>query len=141
MTVEKCWAACKGNGFRYAGLLYYEKCRCGGAIQGPLNTGTTPSDTCSYKCDGNKDQICGGSNKYSVYVDPTYPSFDPTTAHTGYTAEGCYKEIPGKALVVPQEDMEPTTMTVDRCLRRCGSLGYAWSGVEYGRECYVRRPL
>jgi hypothetical protein len=49
MTPSLCIAACKGNGFRYAGLEYYGQCFCGGAIGGSL----ADSGDCSYACTGD----------------------------------------------------------------------------------------
>ena len=58
MTPSLCIAACKGNGFRYAGLEYYGQCFCGGAIGGSL---ADPGD-CSYACTGDSTSMMLESN-------------------------------------------------------------------------------
>ncbi|EWC43779.1 hypothetical protein DRE_07344 [Drechslerella stenobrocha 248] len=145
MTIEKCWSACKNNGFRYAGLEYYTRCVCGSYIADTQWTETgIAGQGCSYACAGNKAQICGGKNVISVYVDPTYPvlsAAELATAGTGYDALGCFSEISGRTLTDDQPDINGALMTVEVCLNRCGQQGYAYAGVENGQECWCAGKL
>lgn len=50
MTVEKCQAACKGNGYRFAGLEYYGECRCGSSIGGIKVAESDCKLACTGKC-------------------------------------------------------------------------------------------
>src|ERR1700743_3381316 len=68
MTVEICTAECKGNGYRYAGLEYYGNCYCGQTIRGDH----MDDSKCSYSCNGNHAEKCGGSNFMSIWSDPTF---------------------------------------------------------------------
>src|SRR5947209_7224487 len=135
MTVELCQAACKANGYRYAGLEYYGQCTCGGDIEGTPNL----TGACSYACTGNVNEICGGSNALSIYIDPTYPVLSSSIISqigTFYNALGCYTEVDGRVLTTPQDQLDGSTMTIELCLNTCGSKGYAYAGVEYAGECY-----
>ncbi|KAJ6262673.1 hypothetical protein Dda_3485 [Drechslerella dactyloides] len=142
MTIEKCWAACKGNGYRYAGLEYYSRCGCGNEIDGtPYVDGGDVGKGCNAACAGNTDQICGGSKAISVYRDPTFPTdVDLNTAGTGYDSIGCFAEVPGK-LLTDDQDIDKNAMTPELCLSTCGKQGYAYAGLEYGQECYCAPKL
>ena len=61
MTVEKCKELCLNGGFAYAGIQYSRQCFCGDTA--PIITATN----CNMKCDGNRDQICGGYWAMNVY--------------------------------------------------------------------------
>ncbi|KAL1835944.1 hypothetical protein VTJ49DRAFT_5849 [Mycothermus thermophilus] len=49
MTVEKCVAECKGNGYRYAGLVYYGVCYCG-QTQDSVDGSTMTTEKCLDAC-------------------------------------------------------------------------------------------
>ncbi|KAL2879697.1 hypothetical protein SGCOL_005026 [Colletotrichum sp. CLE4] len=132
MTIETCVDACKGNGYRYAGLTYYGVCYCSATINSPA----LEESTCSYKCTGNSSEICGGPAAFSVYQDPTFPSGGATVED--YTSIGCYTDDTnhGRTIAERQDSVDSATMTPSTCLSACASEGYAFAGVEYGGECY-----
>lgn len=151
MTVDKCVAFCKGinikassmlifhaltsagNGYRYAGLEYYGECFCGASVNGAQ----IDEANCRLPCTGNATESCGGNKAISVYQDPTFQIVDWTTI-TGYMSIGCYTEgTTGRTLAWKQGD--PVTgpaLTVEKCLSACKGGGYAFAGLQYGRECY-----
>jgi hypothetical protein len=62
MTPNKCINICKDKGFKYAGLQYSSYCFCGNSY-GKYGQ----ADNCNMKCNGNSNQICGGSWANSIY--------------------------------------------------------------------------
>jgi WSC domain len=68
MTIEGCTALCQSEGFKIAGLEYAGECYCDNSIRngGSLETDTTTG--CNMACKGDPDEICGGSNRLSVYT-------------------------------------------------------------------------
>jgi hypothetical protein len=123
-----------GNGYRYAGLEYYQECFCGATVDGPQ---AADASSCNLPCTGNSSQTCGGNDLLSVYEDPT---FAPTGVVTisDYAPLGCWTDDSdqGRALVWPQDQLDASTMTVEGCLTACKAEGYPFAGVEYGSECF-----
>ncbi|POR33498.1 Uncharacterized protein TPAR_06315 [Tolypocladium paradoxum] len=132
MTVEKCIAECKGNGFRYAGLKYYGVCFCGATVNGPQ----VDDSQCSFPCNGNKAETCGGDKTLSVWQDPTF-SKGPNVTIDDYKSVGCYTDDSkkGRTLSWPVK-LDATTFTTKGCLAACEKDGYPFAGTEYGGECW-----
>lgn len=63
MTVDLCRNACRTAGYIYSGVEFGQQCFCYNVIQ---TTGTI-STGCTMACAGNATQICGGSNRASIY--------------------------------------------------------------------------
>jgi len=137
MTVEKCVAECKGNGFRYAGLEYYGECYCGATVNG--KQASSPSQ-CSFACTGNSSQVCGGNDRISVYQDPTFPVSDDVTINN-YVPLGCYTDNSplGKTLAWRMDNVDPNTLTPEKCLTACKAQGYPFAGTEYSRKSPLAR--
>ncbi|GFP52224.1 WSC domain-containing protein ARB_07867 [Trichoderma asperellum] len=136
MTVEECVADCKGNGFRYAGLEYYGVCFCGGTVDGPQ----VDEAQCSFPCNGNKSETCGGNNLLSVWQDPTFPTKQVTIGD--YKAAGCYSDNSqqGRALSW-SADVDSSTFTTESCLTACEAEGFPLAGTEFGGECWCGNVL
>ncbi|KAK3505006.1 WSC domain-containing protein [Neurospora crassa] len=133
MTIEKCVSVCKGNGFRYAGLEYYGVCYCGNTVSGQQ----TDEEQCNYPCTGNSSQVCGGTDIISVYQDPTFLPDDEVTV-ADYDHLGCWTDDSeyGRALAYPQDQLEGSTLTTEKCLQACRDGGYPFAGTEFGGECW-----
>lgn len=124
MTVEKCVAECKGNGFRYAGLKYYGVCYCGSTVGGIQ----LPDSQCNYPCTGDKTETCGSDNAFSIWQDPTFKLTNlggvvtqlqgTVQSIAGYKPNGCYTDnsSKGRALTWPM-DIDGSQMTPTRCLK------------------------
>ncbi|UKZ63422.1 uncharacterized protein TrAtP1_004652 [Trichoderma atroviride] len=136
MTVEECVSECKGNGFRYAGLEYYGICFCGGTVDGPQ----IDDSQCSFPCNGNKSETCGGNNILSVWQDPTFPTKQVTVGD--YKAAGCYSDNSqqGRALSW-SADVDSSTFTTESCLAACEAEGFPLAGTEFGSECWCGNVL
>ncbi|XP_074649121.1 uncharacterized protein LOC141904433 [Tubulanus polymorphus] len=70
MSVDKCINWCRGfstNDFRYvyAKLSGGNRCTC--ATQSDSRRGSPATGKCTKPCDGDKNQICGGDGKHSIY--------------------------------------------------------------------------
>ncbi|KUJ19588.1 carbohydrate-binding WSC, partial [Mollisia scopiformis] len=62
-TVERCTANCYP--FQYAGLEYGRECWCGDTIEGGASS--VQNLQCGMACAGNSGEICGDSNRLSIY--------------------------------------------------------------------------
>ncbi|PCD38152.1 hypothetical protein AU210_006635 [Fusarium oxysporum f. sp. radicis-cucumerinum] len=148
MTVEKCVAECKGNGFRYAGLKYYGVCYCGSTVGGIQ----LPDSQCNYPCTGDKTETCGSDNAFSIWQDPTFKLTNlggvvtqlqgTVQSIAGYKPNGCYTDnsSKGRALTWPM-DIDGSQMTPTSCLTACADQGFPFAGLEYGGECYCGNVL
>ncbi|KAG5794442.1 hypothetical protein H9Q69_006488 [Fusarium xylarioides] len=148
MTVEKCVAECKGNGFRYAGLKYYGVCYCGSTVGGIQ----LPDSQCNYPCTGDQTETCGSDNAFSIWQDPTFKLTNLGGVVTqlqgivqsiaGYKPNGCYTDnsSKGRALTWPM-DIDGSQMTPTSCLTACADQGFPFAGLEYGGECYCGNVL
>ena len=128
MTVESCVAECKGNGYRYAGLVYFGNCYCGQTVIGP----SVDESECSYPCKGNSSEICGGNNIFSVYQDPTFGATDGTV--DDYSSLGCWSDDSslGRAVSYRQDQVDGATLTTEGCLAACKAGNFPFAGTEFG---------
>ncbi|GKU17473.1 unnamed protein product [Fusarium langsethiae] len=148
MTVEKCVAECKGNGFRYAGLKYYGVCYCGSTVGGAQLS----DDQCTYPCTGDSTETCGSDNALNIWQDPTFKTTNlggvvtnlpgAVQSIAGYKPNGCYTDnsSKGRALTWPM-DVDSSSMTPTTCLTACADQGFPLAGLEYGGECYCGNVL
>ncbi|KAG5964532.1 hypothetical protein E4U57_005212 [Claviceps arundinis] len=132
MTIERCTAECKGNGFRYAGLEYYGVCYCGTTIDGVQ----LDDSKCSLPCSGDNTQKCGGDTTLSIWQDTTFPSSENVSVDA-YKSLGCYTDdsSKGRALNYPM-DLGGIVCTPKSCLAACKRKNFPYAGIEYGTECY-----
>src|ERR1041384_1093664 len=88
-------------------------------------------------CSASSIQYCGGPSRLELYNSTTImsaPSGPTQPANVGtWTLVGCQTEsTAGRALAA--KSYAADTMTLQSCTAFCA--GYAFAGVEYGRECY-----
>ncbi|TWU70362.1 hypothetical protein ED733_000105 [Metarhizium rileyi] len=129
MTVAKCSAVCKGNGFRYAGLKYYGVCYCGNTLGG------SPADeaSCNFPCSGDKSETCGGDSTLSVWEDSTYPSKPEEVSVDDYETIGCYTDDTNQGRTLPWSVyVDSASLTPASCIAACKSKGFPYAGTEYG---------
>ncbi|KAL2131096.1 hypothetical protein VTI74DRAFT_5570 [Chaetomium olivicolor] len=65
MTIAGCGNYCLNNGFTWFGLEYSAECYCGSALD--ANSTTALEADCNMACSGAAGEVCGGSNRLSVY--------------------------------------------------------------------------
>lgn len=79
LTTEKCLAACKKQGYPFAGTEYSGECWCGNVLGN--QTYSVPDSDCNMPCKGDNTQTCGGPSRLSLYVAKDLESIEPC----GYT--------------------------------------------------------
>ncbi|KAH7064884.1 WSC domain-containing protein [Macrophomina phaseolina] len=133
-SIELCTATCAASSYRIAGLEFGRECWCGNSMN--YKTRKTADQGCAMTCSGNSSELCGDSNRLSVFstgnvtidVQPQSPS-----QVGSYSLLGCYNEAKsGRAL--SDKSTSQTDMSVEKCALYCS--GYSYFGVEYGAECY-----
>jgi hypothetical protein len=102
-----------------------------------------PDTDCSMTCSGNSTELCGGSNRISVYGNGGVPKPGPFTnpGPHGWASVGCFSDNgAARTLNTPvQVTGGGAAMTVGLCTSACA--GYALAGLEYGGECYCGNAL
>ncbi|KJZ74107.1 hypothetical protein HIM_06556 [Hirsutella minnesotensis 3608] len=133
MTIEKCVADCKGNGFRYAGLKYYGVCYCGATVDTPQ----IEDSKCSLPCSGNNKETCGGNNAISIWQDTTFPKAANEVTVDDYVSLGCYTDdsSQGRTLSYPVK-LDEANLSTKQCLAACQKQGFPLAGTEFGGECW-----
>lgn len=63
-SVEACTSACKGAGYKYAGVEWSNECFCDNTI---LVGRTGGFDDCDMSCNGKPSEYCGGSQRLNIY--------------------------------------------------------------------------
>merc|ERR1712176_493558 len=74
--IESCRERCSSEGYKYAGLQYYDECFCGNSYG---TYGETAESDCNKSCRVG-DGICGGSWRNSVYRSSNCSTSPPTTS-------------------------------------------------------------
>ncbi|KAK4455790.1 WSC domain-containing protein [Podospora aff. communis PSN243] len=74
-TTEKCLAACKNEGYAFAGTEFGGECWCGSVIAN--DTRAAPDSECNMPCNGDRTQTCGGPGRLSLYVADELKSLEP----------------------------------------------------------------
>ncbi|KAK6582207.1 hypothetical protein PZA11_004615 [Diplocarpon coronariae] len=77
------------------------------------------------------------SSKAAAYTGPPITS----SGNVNYTYYSCISEPSAGRLLPSQVDNNATSMSIERCLGRCGPRGYKYVGVEYGVECWCGNTL
>lgn len=120
VSIETCTATCQSLGYKLAGLEFASECYCGDT----LRTKSKTSSGCDMPCRGNAGQICGGSNRLSLYT------------YTGWSAVGCYTDTVTRRTLGTRPALSYNTMTIEICQNACAKAGFTLAGLEYGGECY-----
>jgi len=96
---------------------------------------------CSFPCEANKSEICGGNDELSIWQDPTFPKGPDDTTVDSYKSLGCYTDKgPGRTLSWDSK-ADAATLTTKSCLAACEKKGYPYAGTEFGDECYCGSVL
>lgn len=153
MTNEICANTCGAQGWKYSGvgenfsavsfddiqsskltlsppsdlLEYGQECFCGATL--PTNSSTA----CTMPCAGNSGETCGGSWALSVFDNTAISSTGNLASN--YDSLGCYLDSTSDRTLASYS-YTSSSMTISTCAAKCSSLNYAFSGVEYGQECY-----
>ena len=128
MTRDSCASFCSGKGFPYSGTEYAQECFCS------LTAPTTQAYWCNMPCTGNSSQTCGSGGALSVLYQATVTSTKNVTS----TDMGCFGDLASDR-VFTGPSFTSATMTLENCGNFCLSQGYAFSGTEYGSQCYCSK--
>ncbi|KAK3217304.1 hypothetical protein GRF29_1g2680333 [Pseudopithomyces chartarum] len=136
MTNAFCSDFCTKGGYNFAGTEYSQECWCGYRLS--TTSDKTPDSDC------NSTEACGGSNRLTVYNNPTGVSREPSVnpGVDGYRSLGCYTDAPGaRTLATEVSNAIPggyQNSTVANCVAACSQLDYSYAGLEYYGECFIR---
>ncbi|KAI5199776.1 hypothetical protein E4T39_06075 [Aureobasidium subglaciale] len=134
-TIDMCTSACTNAGYTIAGMEYGSQCWCDNTLapttQKVLDVG------CTLACPGNSSQICGQSNRLSIYsngapVQRAAPSNPEVVGN--YFFSGCHNESTSGHALSATSYSDGKNMTLENCAAFCN--GYKYFGVEYSAECY-----
>jgi hypothetical protein len=162
LTVEKCLSACSAAGYPYSGVEYGDECHCGSSFDNGGGPASDGSAGCSFTCAGNSSEICGGSQRLSLYeyinadgtVSSTAPAASTSSSSTaagtpapvtsglasGWSYSGCYvDQTNGRILSNQQPDS--STLTPQSCISACSAAGYSVAGVEYADQCFCGNAI
>lgn len=93
LTQESCVAACAAAGYSIAGMEYSVQCFCDNVVYNGGALAPVQAD-CNDPCSGNKNEMCGGGGRMSLYSTGTPkvylpPSVQKTGLPTSWTYSGC----------------------------------------------------
>ncbi|CAO1615259.1 unnamed protein product [Parajaminaea phylloscopi] len=130
MTNEVCANFCGDAGYKFSGVEYSSECFCSN-IAPTKKTGAT----CNMPCSGNANETCGGSWSMSVFDNTAIAATTSSTPGANYASLGCFADSTGNRTFTAYSYAN-STMTPQSCAATCSSKGHAYSGTEYGSECY-----
>ncbi|OQN97693.1 hypothetical protein B0A48_16013 [Cryoendolithus antarcticus] len=169
LTPATCQAYCQTNGYPYSGMEYGRECHCGFSFENGGGPAPDGNAGCSFVCEGDNTELCGGSNRLSMFeyvnTDGTVSSKAPTTGTgsgsgtgtgtttpaagpsqvpsnlpSGWSFQSCYNDNPGNRILSKQQP-NSDTMEIESCISACSGAGYSIAGMEYSHECYCDNAL
>jgi glucan endo-1,3-alpha-glucosidase len=124
MTVESCQQFC--NGYNFFGVEWAQECYCSNQVS---TYGLAQSDSdCNMKCLGNKNEVCGGNWRLSVYRSPTAPQY-----------LGCFVDAAQRGMSAKLIIGQSQSMTIESCSQFCS--GFTYFGTEWSQECYCSNSV
>ncbi|ROW02321.1 hypothetical protein VSDG_02334 [Cytospora chrysosperma] len=141
-TPARCREGCDAEGYGLAALENGQECWCGNTIRDIVYP--VAAEKCNSQCAGDKSQLCGGYGYMSLYARDGFKfsigSF-PRSTPKGLFRVGCYTDTSALSRQMPIQpegcDYEPEIFrTAVGCMDDCASIGYKYSGVQNGRECW-----
>lgn len=133
MTEGKCIGYCDQGGYSYAGVEYGRECRCDNYVHSPSNQ--TAESECNFPCAGANGEPCGGSNRMNVFTNGVGPPVENPGVN-GYHSLGCYTDSQTARTLGTYLPVSDGIVFVRGCTEMCQQQGFAYCGVEYGKECY-----
>jgi hypothetical protein len=131
MTPEQCNYGCGELGYKRAGLLFGNRCRCGDEWKGGA---LYPYTSCQIPCTGDMNTTCGGNFVTEVYdtaVTAATLKTDIAAKPAGWS--GCYANSNGA--VFKEYSLYDSSLTQQRCTATCSTYGYGWVGLTNGNTC------
>ncbi|XP_074125931.1 sialate:O-sulfotransferase 2 [Sminthopsis crassicaudata] len=132
MTVFRCQDSCAERGYLYAGLEFGAECFCGHKIQGA----NASQDECNMECKGEKNNICGGVNRLSIYRLEL--AQESARRYGSAIFRGCFHRPDNLSLALPVTAMM-LNMSVDKCVDLCTEKEYPLAALG-GKACHCGFP-
>lgn len=140
-----CNMPCSGNSSEFCGgpnrLDLYQAPGTGAQpIGGSSSSSSTkpPSATATLASSTKVPSSTASSTKSSSSV--ASPTSGAGNLPAGWTYKGCYIDN-ANGRVLPVQQPDSTTQTVESCISACSQLGYSVSGTEYGSQCFCGNAI
>ncbi|KAM0753948.1 WSC-domain-containing protein [Meredithblackwellia eburnea MCA 4105] len=139
-TVDGCLSACDTAGYAICGLSYYGECYGASALS--KASAALDSSKCTYACNNNAAETCGGSSALDVYKSTivaalTTPATSDLTNVDGWSFSGCWSDLTTANRVRSlSQGLSNPSGTIEGCLASCTAWGATTCGLSYYRECY-----
>ncbi|KAK5048350.1 hypothetical protein LTR84_006020 [Exophiala bonariae] len=141
MTPQLCSTFCSDNSHGISGVEYGRECYCSSSVAVLASTPFNATG-CTMPCAGSSSQTCGGRSRLNVYLDPVVPLPSTRAAIGEYVYLGCYTDpSAGQRVLARYSVASAAGMSQGFCVGVCRDKGWAFAGVEYGRECYCGDKL
>ncbi|XP_048370773.1 WSC domain-containing protein 2 [Sphaerodactylus townsendi] len=132
MTLFRCQDNCAERGYLFAGLEFGAECYCGHKIQA-----ANVSDVeCNMQCKGEKNNICGGVNRLSIYRLEL--AQESARRYGSAIFRGCFRR-PENVSVALLASRVMKNMSVDRCVDFCTGKEYPLAALA-GSWCHCGFP-
>ena len=131
MTPQQCTYGCAELGYKRAGLVFGNRCRCGDEWKGGA---LYPYTSCQVPCKGNSSETCGGNYITEVYdtsVNTAQLNADIAARPDGW--KGCYAN--SNFAIFKDYQAVDGSLNHDRCTATCKTYGYGWVGLANGGTC------
>lgn len=125
MIHELCDSFCTAHGMPYSGTEYGDECYCS-----DTPPASASADWCNMACPGKSTEICGSGDALSVLYLAA-----PVSTPTQSEDLVCFGDaVVERTMTGPS--FTSNSMTNELCSTFCFTQGYAYSGTEYGDQCY-----
>lgn len=131
MTTELRQSTCSQSGYSLAGIEYGGQCYCDNQIRNTGHLATDSVTKCNMPCSGDTTQICGGSDRLTMYQ------------LTSWVPMGCYTDVTTSRTLANgmYDDVTRRSMTTKLCQATCSKAGYSFAGIEYGGQCFCDNQI
>lgn len=140
MTQELCQSFCSSskNNYGLAGTTNGDTCLCGNGLQSYSAVGFTD---CNKPCVGNVSEICGATNRVSVWNATS--AISPTTVKAvgAYVYNGCFVAPTTGDVLNGTHFTNTTSLTVESCVGYCITQNLNIGGVKGASDCYCGNSL
>lgn len=165
MTNAACQAACQASRYTLAGTEYSGECYCDNQLRNGGGLAPDGDAKCNMNCNGNQTEICGGSDRLTLFQYFNGQDSSSSTATTasataatsggsvsvistsssaptatglppGFEYKGCYVDSANGQRIMNNEQPADSSMTIQSCAYACARLGYEIAGMEYASQCF-----
>lgn len=137
LTGSTCARSCAQYGYKYAGLVGGNTCKCSNDL--PTSERVQASRFCTTACKGNATETCGGNAYMDAFDISKFVATDPTVYKpTGWV--GCYSNS-ASSLTLEKIAFQSSPLTAATCRTACANQGYTYAGTGNSNTCYCGNSL